>query len=75
MNLNYKRLIVAKNSKIQKALLADPWMLELAREHNRLDLELYEFALNEIFPRLSGRRASIRRTRFRPTKSPPTTGS
>jgi len=52
MNLNYKRLIVAKNSKIQKALLADPWMLELAREHNRLDLELYEFALNEIFPRL-----------------------
>jgi hypothetical protein len=52
MNLNYKRLIVAKNSKIQKALLADPQMLALAREHNRLDLELYEFALNEIFPRL-----------------------
>jgi hypothetical protein len=52
MNLNYKRLIVAKNSKIQKALLADPQMLELAREHNRLDLELYEFARNEIFPKL-----------------------
>jgi len=52
MNLNYKRLIVARNSKIQKALLADPRMLELAREYNRLDLELYAFALNEIFPKL-----------------------
>ena len=52
LNLYYKRLIVAKNDKIQKALLADPRMLDLAREHNRLDLELYAFALNEIFPRL-----------------------
>jgi len=52
LNLNYKRLIVAKDNKIQKALLADPRMLELAREHNQLDLELYAFALNEIFPKL-----------------------
>ncbi|HEX3857401.1 MAG TPA: sulfotransferase family 2 domain-containing protein [Verrucomicrobiae bacterium] len=52
LNLNYKRLIVAKNDKIQKTLLADPRMLELAREHNKLDLELYAFALNEIFPKL-----------------------
>ena len=27
-------------------------MLELAREHNRLDLELYAFAVNELFPKL-----------------------
>jgi hypothetical protein len=52
LDLNYQRLIVAKNNQIQKALLADPRMLELAREHNRLDLELYAFALNEIFPKL-----------------------
>ena len=52
MDLHYKRLIVAKNSKIQKELLADPQMLELARAHNQLDLELYEFALHEIFPKL-----------------------
>jgi hypothetical protein len=52
LNLNYKRLVVAKTNTIQKALLADPRMLELAREHNQLDLELYAFAVNEIFPRL-----------------------
>ena len=52
LNLNYKRLIVAKDNKIQKALLADPRMLELARQHNQLDLELYAFAVNEIFPKL-----------------------
>ncbi|MDD5138671.1 MAG: sulfotransferase family 2 domain-containing protein [Verrucomicrobiales bacterium] len=52
MDLRYKRLIVAKDNAIQKGLLADPRMLDLAREHNRLDLELYAFALNEIFPKL-----------------------
>jgi hypothetical protein len=26
-------------------------LLELAKEYNRLDLELYSFAVNEIFPR------------------------
>jgi hypothetical protein len=58
LNLNYKRLIVAKDDKIQKALLGDPRMLELAREHNQLDLELYAFAVNEIFPKLC-RKAGI----------------
>ena len=27
-------------------------MLELAREYNQLDIALYEFAVNEVFPRL-----------------------
>jgi Sulfotransferase family len=52
LNLNYQRLIVAKNDKIQKSVLADARLLELIREHNRLDLELYEFAVNEIFPEI-----------------------
>ena len=52
MNLSYRRLIVARDNQIQKRLLADPQMLELARKHNQLDLELYEFAANEIFPKL-----------------------
>ena len=52
MNLSYRRLIVARDNQIQKRLLADPQMLELARKHNQLDLELYEFAANEISPKL-----------------------
>ena len=66
LNLHYKRLIVAKNDKIQKAILGDPRMLELAREHNQLDLELYAFAVNEIFPKLC-RRAGIKLTDQAPT--------
>jgi hypothetical protein len=52
LNLNYKRLIVAKDNQIQKSLLADPQMVALAQKHNQLDLELYAFAANEIFPKL-----------------------
>jgi hypothetical protein len=52
LDLHFQRLIVAKNASIQKALFADPRMLELAREHNQLDLELYAFAAEEIFPRI-----------------------
>ena len=52
LDLDYKRLIVAKNDKIQKALLADTRMQELAGEHNKLDLELYAFAENEIYPKI-----------------------
>ena len=58
MDLHYKRLIVAKDDKIQKSLRSDDRMLELARKHNRLDMELYQFALNEVFPGLS-RKAGI----------------
>jgi hypothetical protein len=52
LNLHYKRLIVAKNNAVKTAVQNDAKMLELAREHNKLDLELYSFAVNEIFPRL-----------------------
>jgi hypothetical protein len=52
LDLSYKRLIVAKNDKIQKSLVADARLMELVREHNRLDLELYKFAVAEIFPKI-----------------------
>jgi hypothetical protein len=52
LSLNYQRMIVARNNKIQKSLLGDPKMVELIREHNRLDIELYDFAVNEIFPKI-----------------------
>jgi hypothetical protein len=52
LSLNYQRMIVARNNKIQKSLRGDPKMVELIREHNRLDLELYDFAVNEIFPKI-----------------------
>ncbi|HWD94043.1 MAG TPA: sulfotransferase family 2 domain-containing protein [Verrucomicrobiae bacterium] len=52
LNLSYQRRVVAKDYAIKDSLDRDERMRGIAREYNRLDLELYEFALNEILPRL-----------------------
>jgi hypothetical protein len=52
LKLNYKKRVVAKNYSIKDSLDRDDRMLELAREYNRLDVALYQFAIDEILPRL-----------------------
>ncbi len=52
LNLNYKKRRVAPDNQIKKALEADTRLIEMAREYNQLDIELYAFAVNEIFPRI-----------------------
>lgn len=51
LNLNYKRRRTAANNDILKPLVKNPEAIELTRKYNRLDLELYDFALKEIFPK------------------------
>jgi Sulfotransferase family len=51
LNLNYKRRRVASRDDIRKQALSDPRRIELARQHNQLDLELHDFAVKEIFPK------------------------
>ncbi len=52
LNLSYKRRRVAPSNVIKASLEGDPRLLEMATQHNQLDLELYSFAANEIFPKL-----------------------
>lgn len=52
LNLNYKRRRVAPDNRIKKSLETDSRLVEMTREYNQLDLELYSFAVNEIFPGL-----------------------
>ncbi|HEY3931181.1 MAG TPA: hypothetical protein VGM58_02310, partial [Verrucomicrobiae bacterium] len=52
LNLQYQKSRVAADNTIKKSIEADPQLMELARENNRFDIELYEFAKNEIFPKL-----------------------
>ena len=52
LDLNYKRKVVARDNSVKKTLMADSRMMELAREYNKLDIELHRFAVDEIFPRL-----------------------
>ncbi|HHY84845.1 MAG TPA: sulfotransferase family protein [Verrucomicrobia bacterium] len=52
LNLNYRRKVVARDYRIRDAILADDRLIRLARERNQLDLELYEYGIKEVFPRL-----------------------
>jgi len=52
LQLNYERRVVARGNDVKDLVKSDERLLELAREYNKLDIELYEFAVNEIFPRL-----------------------
>ena len=51
MNLRYKRRRVAPDNRIRESLEADGRLVDMAREYNRLDNELYAFAVAEIFPK------------------------
>lgn len=52
LKLNYERRMVARGNDLKDSLKRDERMIELAREYNKLDIALYEFAVNEVFPRL-----------------------
>lgn len=52
LNLRYKRKVVARDNTVKKNIQSDARLMELAREYNQLDLELYAFAINEVFPKL-----------------------
>lgn len=51
LNLNYKRRRTAPSNTLRRTLESDPRKVELARQHNQLDLALYDFAVREIFPK------------------------
>jgi len=61
LDVNYQRRRVSKESPFKNAVQADSRLLEMVREFNRLDLELYSFALNEVFPKLC-EKAGLRAT-------------
>ena len=52
LDLRYPMRRVAKDNTIKKSIEKDSALMEKAREYNRLDIELYSFAINEIFPKL-----------------------
>jgi hypothetical protein len=51
LNCNYKRKVTAGDNAIKKSLENDNRIVDMTREKNRLDLELYDFAIKEIFPK------------------------
>jgi hypothetical protein len=52
LNLRYKRKVVARDNTVKNNIQSDARLMEMAREYNQLDLALYAFAVNEVFPRL-----------------------
>ena len=55
LNLNYRRKVVARDNTVKNSILGDSRLLDMAREYNKLDLELYDHAVKEVFPRLCQR--------------------
>lgn len=55
LNLNYKRRRSAPSNELKKKLENDPRMVELVLARNQLDIQLYDFAVKEIFPKLCER--------------------
>ena len=51
LNYNYKRKVTASDNAIKRSLESDSRLVDMAREKNRLDLELYDFAVKELFPK------------------------
>lgn len=52
LNLTYMKKQIAPDNTVKKNLEADARAVEITQEFNRLDLEIYSFALTEIFPRM-----------------------
>lgn len=50
LNLKYMRRRTATARRIEQEIRSNNRLIELIREKNQLDLELYSFAVNEIFP-------------------------
>jgi hypothetical protein len=72
LNLEYARLITAKDNRIKNELLEDNSSLNLLKHHNALDQELYDFALHEIFlPALERHRTELDRTVIPPAITNP----
>jgi len=55
LDVRYRTRRVTGESSLKNTLKSDQRLLEKAREVNKLDLELYSFAMNEVFPRLCER--------------------
>ena len=60
LDLGYRHLISARDNQIKEQLLSDEASLRLLRKYNSLDMELYDYALNELFlPALEQHREAL----------------
>lgn len=55
LDVRYQKRRITKDGSKKKLLQTDARMQDMVRESNRLDLELYSFAMNEVFPKLCER--------------------
>jgi hypothetical protein len=52
LNLNYKRKLTARDNVLKESLQNDVRVVAMTQERNKLDSELYAFAVREVFPRI-----------------------
>ena len=57
LNINYKKKVVAKDNSIKNEIMKNPDKLALAKKHNQLDVESYNWVTNELFPGMIEKKA------------------
>ena len=55
LNLAYKRRNTAPDNTIKTSVMNDERLKQMAADYNKLDMDLYAFAVSEIFPKLCAR--------------------
>lgn len=50
LNLKYKKQLIAQNNTIKNELIKTPETLQILQDANELDIELYNYVKNELFP-------------------------
>ncbi|PWJ39180.1 sulfotransferase family 2 domain-containing protein [Sediminitomix flava] len=51
LNLKFKKMNIAQDNSIKKEILNNPTKLKLLTEANELDIQLYEYVKNELYPK------------------------
>ncbi|HYG21535.1 MAG TPA: sulfotransferase family 2 domain-containing protein [Verrucomicrobiae bacterium] len=55
LNLAYRRSRIARDNSVRDSILSQPRLVEQIRSRNQLDLQLYDYAVREVFPRFCER--------------------
>ena len=66
LDVAYEKQNVASDNSIRDSIMADPKLLQLAREANELDTQLYDYVVTELYPRYRARAEALPETDARP---------
>lgn len=62
LDISYDRHNVSPDNAIRDGIMSDPGLMEMARDANELDRQLYDYVVNELYPRYQAQAAALPET-------------